>query len=130
MSLNTLKRDMQQPCPSCFAVDREDLFFTHWFSCTIDLQQLCTSAFAKRFFACFSPKGNCGQTGELSCPLQDCGKEALQWALFAQQYHLDLLEAEAVHHIVKKLLRWSRWRGMMSLVSACCATSAKTLRAR
>ena len=36
--------------------------------------------------------------------MQDCGKEALQWALFAQQYHLDLLEAEAVHHIVKNFV--------------------------
>ena len=36
--------------------------------------------------------------------MQGSGKEALQWALIAQQYHPDLLEAEAVHHIVKNFV--------------------------
>ncbi|EIE18697.1 hypothetical protein COCSUDRAFT_60006 [Coccomyxa subellipsoidea C-169] len=48
-------------------------------------------------------------------PLWDCGRDALEWALFAQQYHLPLLEAEAVHHIVQNFVEAERQEGFNEL---------------
>ncbi len=47
--------------------------------------------------------------------MQDCGRDALEWALFAQQYHLPLLEAEAVHHIVQNFVEAERQEGFNEL---------------
>lgn len=35
---------------------------------------------------------------------QASGKEGLEWALFAQQYHLDLLQAQAARYIMNNYL--------------------------
>ncbi|KAK9905060.1 hypothetical protein WJX75_008882 [Coccomyxa subellipsoidea] len=44
-----------------------------------------------------------------------CGREALEWALFAQQYHLDLLKAEAARYIMKNYLEVETLKGFEEL---------------